>query len=81
MIQRAVFPKRKTALRIVGCAWSRGMAPARPGLFDFDDTLPARIVLLDTDLVHPAPGVDRFHPCGVESLADIVVPDPQRGRP
>ena len=48
------------------------MAPARPGLFDFDDTLPARIVLLDTDLVHPASGVDGFHPCGVEALADIV---------
>ena len=57
------------------------MAPARPGLFDFDDTLPARIVLLDTDLIHPASGVDGFHPCGVEALADIVVPDPQRGRP
>ena len=81
MIQRAVFLLGKTALRIVGCAWSRGMAPARPGLFDFADTLPARIVLLDTDLVHPASGVDGFHPCGVEALADIVVPDPQRGRP
>ena len=38
-------------------------------------------MLLDTDLVHPASGVDGFHPCGVEALADIVVPDPQRGRP